>query len=89
MFAKIHTWLGDSSDVSISSTNLTLEGEDGHTTEKSMFWKKWLDATKNILPTFVGIHAAAFVISCLALLFTVPDFSPKGFPIHTLWWEWN
>jgi Gpi18-like mannosyltransferase len=91
MFSKIASSSAPS-EVSTSNTELTQEGMDGHRNEyndNSLSWKKWLDATKNIFPTFVAIHAGAFVISCLAILFTIRDFSLKKIPINTLWWEWN
>src|SRR5947209_16295857 len=50
---------------------------------------KWLNALKNILPIYISVHLAFFVITCLAALFVIPDFSWKAFPIDTLWQSWN
>src|SRR5438270_10240781 len=43
---------------------------------------------KNVLPIYISIHLAFFVITCLAVLFIIPDFSWKALPIDTLWQSW-
>jgi Gpi18-like mannosyltransferase len=50
--------------------------------------KKWFNALKNVLPIYISIHLAFFVITCLAVLFIIPDFSWKALPIDTLWQSW-
>src|SRR6266852_3106216 len=50
---------------------------------------KWFTALKNVLPIYISIHLAFFVITCLAVLFIIPDFSWKALPIDTLWQSWN
>ena len=49
---------------------------------------KWFNALKNVLPIYISIHLAFFVITCLAALFIIPDFSWKALPINTLWQSW-
>jgi hypothetical protein len=49
---------------------------------------KWFNAFKNVLPIYISIHLAFFVITCLAVLFVIPDFSWKVLPINTLWQSW-
>src|SRR5256714_15637232 len=49
---------------------------------------KWFNALKNVLPIYISIHLAFFVITCLAVLFIFPDFSWKALPINTLWQSW-
>ncbi len=49
---------------------------------------KWFNAFKNVLPIYISIHLAFFVITCLAALFIIPDFSWKALPIDTLWQSW-
>src|SRR2546421_12869979 len=49
---------------------------------------KWFTAFKNVLPIYISIHLAFFVITCLAVLFIIPDFSWKALPIDTLWQSW-
>src|SRR5947209_7892898 len=49
---------------------------------------KWFNAFKNVLPIYISIHLAIFVITCLAVLFVIPDFSWKVLPINTLWQSW-
>ena len=48
----------------------------------------WFNALKNVLPIYISIHLAFFVITCLAVLFVIPDFSWKALPINTLWQSW-
>ena len=50
---------------------------------------KWFTAFKNVLPIYISIHLAFLVITCLAVLFIIPDFSWKALPIDTLWQSWN
>ena len=49
---------------------------------------KWFNAFKNVLPIYISIHLAFFVITCLTALFVIPDFSWKALPIDTLWQSW-
>ena len=49
---------------------------------------KWFNAFKNVLPIYISIHLAFFVITCLSVLFVIPDFSWKVLPINTLWQSW-
>jgi hypothetical protein len=50
--------------------------------------QKWREALKQILPLFVAMHLAFFVVSCLATLFQVRDFQEKSLPIATIWQSW-
>lgn len=51
-------------------------------------WRRWLDAFTHILPLYVAIHMACFVITSLAVLFTIQDFSVPPRPIYVLWQSW-
>jgi hypothetical protein len=51
--------------------------------------QKWLEAAKQILPVYLAVHLAFFVISVLALLFTHGDFDPIRYPLNSLWQSWN
>jgi len=53
------------------------------------FWHKWGEALKQVLPIYIAVHVAFFVISCVSVLFTMPDFQWKGLPLHTLWQSWR
>lgn len=91
MHTENYTQLDPISDIS-TDTPVTQESKQVSADENSealLSWKKWLKATGSALPTFIAIHLAAFVISCTAILFVVRDFSPKTFPLYTLWHEWN
>jgi Gpi18-like mannosyltransferase len=50
---------------------------------------KWYAAFKNILPIYIGIHLAFFVLSCLTVLYTVPAFSKLSRPLYVLWQSWH
>jgi hypothetical protein len=50
---------------------------------------KWYAAFKNVLPIYIAVHLAVFATSCLAFLFTVPDFSPRIMNIAALWQQWH
>lgn len=51
--------------------------------------KKWLAALKQVFPLYVAIHLAAFIISCLSVLYKQPDFDPGGLPLDRLWLSWH
>src|SRR5436309_5394925 len=50
---------------------------------------KWFNALKNVLPIYILVHLAFFVITFLSVLFIIPDFSWKALPVDTLWQAWN
>src|SRR6266568_4499178 len=53
---------------------------------------KWFNALKNVLPIYISIHLAFFVITCLTALFVIPDFSWKAPPNDSLgqiWLPWG
>src|ERR1700680_3013149 len=50
---------------------------------------KWINALKQVWPIYFSVHLAFIVITCLAVLFVIPDFSWKTLPIDTLWQSWN
>ncbi|EFH89609.1 mannosyltransferase family protein [Ktedonobacter racemifer] len=56
---------------------------------KEQGWRKWGKATLAVLPLYLGIHVAFFIISCLAILFQVNDFAWSNLPLATLWREWG
>ncbi len=58
-------------------------------TPMQTFWHKWGEALKQVLPIYIAVHVAFFVISCVSVLFTMPDFQWKGLPLHTLWQSWR
>lgn len=57
--------------------------------ERSQNWRSWYSALKAILPVYIATRLALLTITCLAPLFTVKDFSPRAFPLNTLWHSWN
>lgn len=52
-------------------------------------WIGWFDALKQVFPVYLGTHLAFFVISCLAVLFTIKDFSGQVLPLNTIWQAWD
>ncbi|TMD96823.1 MAG: hypothetical protein E6I80_29930 [Chloroflexi bacterium] len=49
----------------------------------------WYVDFKNALSVYIPVHLAFFAISCLAVLFTVGDFSTQAKPLYTLWQSWD
>ena len=53
------------------------------------FWQRWSNALKEVVPLYIAIHVAFFVISCLSILFVVRDFQWAAMPLRTLWQAWR
>lgn len=56
---------------------------------KRVNWRQWYVALKQILPVYIATHLAFFVITCLAVLFVLKDFSWQALPTYTLWHSWD
>src|SRR5947208_16483103 len=87
--ATTRTQPGDTPSVSdtVDSTGQSAAAESRQDQLKAAR-AKWFNAFKNVLPIYISIHLAFFVITCLAALFIIPDFSWKALPIDTLWQSW-
>jgi len=87
--ATTRTQPGDTPSVSdtVDSTGQSAPAESRQDQVKAAR-TKWFNAFKNVLPIYISIHLAFFVITCLAVLFVIPDFSWKVLPINTLWQSW-
>jgi len=48
----------------------------------------WYAAFKKVLPTYILVHLVFFIITCLAVLFSIKDFSSQTLNITTLWQSW-
>src|SRR2546421_11824304 len=79
---------GMSAGDTIENAKQSAPAESEHDLAKTAR-AKWFNAFKNVLPIYISIHLAFFVITCLAVLFIIPDFSWKALPIDTLWQSWN
>jgi Mannosyltransferase (PIG-V) len=53
------------------------------------FWQRWGNALKEVVPLYIAVHSAFFVISCLSVLFVVRDFQWSAVPLRTLWQSWR
>ncbi len=52
----------------------------------------WLQALKNVLPIYLAIHLAFFLLTYLSVLFTLGNFSTRALRISTLlhvWYRWD
>jgi len=87
--ATTRTQPGDTPSVSdtVDSTGQSAPAESRQDQVKAAR-AKWFNAFKNVLPIYISIHLAFFVITFLAVLFVIPDFSWKVLPINTLWQSW-
>lgn len=74
----------DTDHIAVSPVAAFTQG----TTAKAS-WLQWYAALKNTLPTYIAIHLAFFVTTCLAVLFVLTDFSRQNERIYTLWQSWH
>ncbi len=55
-------------------------------------WLKWYNAFKQVLPIYLAIHLAFFILTYFASLFSLKNFSSQSLPISTLldsWERWD
>jgi Gpi18-like mannosyltransferase len=55
-------------------------------------WRKWLNATQQVLPIYLALHLAFLILTYFATLFTIGNFSTNVLPVHTLldsWFRWD
>lgn len=69
-------------------TPVREEDIQAKTIEKRPFWRIWLTAFYEVFPTYLAVHMAVLVISCLAFLFTTRDFDWHAQPLYMLWQQW-
>src|SRR5689334_1899057 len=65
------------------------ESTNSRDTQRSETGRKWWIACQEILPIYVAVHVAAFVTTCLSVLFIHKDFDWSSSPLSTLWQAWN
>lgn len=53
------------------------------------FGQRWYPAIRGILPIYIAVHMAIFILDCLSSLFINKDFSSTIMPISTLWTQWH
>lgn len=53
------------------------------------FWDRWYGALKAVFPTYLAVHLAFVVLSCLSFIFMTQDFSPKQPRVFMLWQIWH
>lgn len=56
------------------------------------FWTRWYLALKSILPVYISTHSAFFILTYLATLFIVGNFSPEILKVSMLvhfWTGWD
>jgi Gpi18-like mannosyltransferase len=55
-------------------------------------WRRWLDATQQVLPIYLALHLAFLILTYFAALFTLGNFSTNILPVRTLldsWFRWD
>ena len=55
-------------------------------------WVKWYNACKKVLPIYLAIHLAYLILTYLATLVSLPNFSSKSLPLTSLlhsWYRWD
>jgi Mannosyltransferase (PIG-V) len=61
-------------------------------THKNVPWSSWLnwyEALKRVLPIFISTHLAFLLLTYLAALFTLGNFSTNALDISILWNSWH
>lgn len=58
-------------------------------TKDAVVHTTWLQALKNVLPLYIVIHVLFFLLSYLASLFIIGNYSPTPLPLSMLVLEWN
>lgn len=74
---------------SSTANDTTLTASEGDHKGMPLQWMKWWEATRQVVPVYLAVHIAAFIITCLAVLFTLHDFQGTYLPISTIWHSWN
>jgi len=52
----------------------------------------WYTTFKRVLPVYIAVHLAFLILTYLATLFTLPNFSPQSLRLYTLlhsWYRWD
>ncbi len=75
--------------MELETTNSIVSEAELSTEHQRARWYRWYAACKYILPAYVAIHIAFFITSCLAVLFTRPDFDWHTSRLYTLWQSWD
>lgn len=66
--------------------------ESPGTVSPERFWTHWYLALKNVLPVYISTHMAFLILTYLATLFIVGNFSPQALRISMLlhfWFRWD
>lgn len=75
--------------LSTDSSSISATPANGRHFWATAFWVKWFAAFKDILPIYIAIHVAFFVINCLAFLFVLPNYPWQFKKVYTLWQLWG
>ena len=51
-------------------------------------WRGWLEALRGVFPIYLATHLALLMLTCVAALFSIDNFSTKSLPLSTLWLSW-
>ena len=82
--AKIAAFRGNSTIPSGERKSSTEggSGRDQRYQRIKSFWMPWYRASRTILPIYLAVHLAFFLITCLAVLFVLKDFSSQTLNIN-------
>ena len=56
---------------------------------RSNGWRGWLAALRSVFPIYIATHVALLVLTYVAALFSLGNFSMKSLPLSTLWLSWD
>ncbi len=86
--AKIAAFRGNSTNPSGERTSTTETGNNRNQRIK-LFWMPWYSASRTILPIYLAVHLAFFLITCFAVLFILKDFSSQTPDINAWLHSWS
>lgn len=83
--------INDTKTLDKESASATTE-PDVPISKSRVFWRKWSNAGRNILPIYIAVHIGFFLTTCLSYLFTHADFDWHWIPLRNLpqaWHHWD
>ena len=82
-----NTAVADPRPDAIESGAPSLQAAD-RSERLSSGWRGWLAALRSVFPIYLATHLALLMLTYVAALFSIGNFSTKTLPLSTLWLSW-
>ncbi len=79
--------VADTLPDALENSALSQHGTDRQTMPANG-WRGWLAALRGVFPIYLATHLALLMLSYVAALFSIGNFSTKSLPLSTLWLSW-